>query len=234
MSRLLDMLGLGPRLRRWKAAGAEAALGVHDRAQLAGLAWQDARAPLAQSALLSALLALVSVVVGVVLSAAVVVHYWDGPFRVRAAWGVALGWAVVWVVLLALLLARVRQTSQAVHPLAQELRRDLSGGADLEAPSAPPDPVQVAAMREEVLARIAEQRARRALLQERRAAAEAEAAARAAAQPPTQPLSATAMRMAREHPIATGAAAAAVVAVLGPRRLVRWAGWALPILWKLR
>ena len=26
----------------------------------------------------------------------------------------------------------------------------------------------------------------------------------------------------------------AVVAVLGPRRLVRWAGWALPILWKLR
>ncbi|WP_017760724.1 hypothetical protein [Pseudacidovorax intermedius] len=232
MSRLLDVVGLGPRLRRWKAAGAEAALGVHDRAQLAGLAWQEARAPLAQSALLSALLALVSVVVGVVLSAAVVVHYWDGPFRVRAAWWVALAWAIVWVVLVALLLARVRKTSQAVHPLTQELRRDLSGGADPDASPAPQDPAQVAAMREEVLARIADQRARRALLQERRAAAEA--AARAAAQPSAQPLSATAMRMAREHPIATGAAAAAVVAVLGPRRLVRWAGWALPILWKLR
>ncbi|WP_295530857.1 phage holin family protein, partial [uncultured Pseudacidovorax sp.] len=214
MSRLLDMVGIGPRWRRWKAAGAEAALGVHDRAQLAGLAWQEARAPLAQSALLSALLALVSVVVGVVLSGAVVVHYWDGPFRVRAAWWVALAWAIVWVVLLALLLARVRQTSQAVLPLTQELRRDLTGGADPNASPAPAAPADVAAMREEVLARIAEQRARRALLQERRAAAQAEAAARAAAQPPAQPLSATAMRMAREHPVATGAAAAAVVAVL--------------------
>lgn len=233
MSRLLEMLGLGPRLRRWKAAGAEAALGVHDRAQLAGITWHEARTPLAQSAFLAVVLALVSVVAGVVLSGAVVVHYWDGPLRVRAAWWVAIAWAVVWAALLALLLARVRRTAQAVLPLTQELRRDLSG-PDSQASSTTPGPVEMATMREEVLARIAEQRARRALVQERRAAAQAEFAARASARPPAQPLSATAGRIAREHPLATGAAAATVVAVLGPRRLLRWAGWALPLLWKLR
>lgn len=234
MSRLLDAVGLGPRLRRWKAASAEVALGVHDRAQLAGLSWQEAKVPLSQSVLLSALLALVTVVLGVVLSAAVVVHYWDGPFRVRAAWWVAVAWVIVWVVLLALLLARVRQASRAVQPLTLELRRDLAGGLESDVPSASPEMAQVAALREEVLARIAEQRARRALLQERRVALEAEAAARAAARPPAQPLSVKAVRVAREHPVAAGAAAAAVVAVLGPRRLIRWAGWALPILLKLR
>jgi hypothetical protein len=42
------------------------------------------------------------------------------------------------------------------------------------------------------------------------------------------------MRIAREHPVATGVAAAAVVAVLGPRRLVRWASVIVPVLWRMR
>jgi len=40
--------------------------------------------------------------------------------------------------------------------------------------------------------------------------------------------------MAREHPVAAGAAAAVLLAAVGPRRVLKAASWALPILWKLR
>ena len=43
-----------------------------------------------------------------------------------------------------------------------------------------------------------------------------------------------AVRLARRHPLATGVAAAAVVAVVKPRRLVRWSLLAVPLLWKMR
>lgn len=228
MNRVLDLLGVGRRVRRWKAAGAEAALGVHDRAQLAGVAWREARSPLAQSVALGVALALVSVVAALALSAAVIVHAWDGPMRVRAAWAVALTWGVVWAVLCIVLLARMRQTRLAVAPLQEALQRDLHGDGDTTVP--PPDAQQLALQREEILARIAEQRERRALVRAHREAAREAAAAR----PPVQPLSAKAVQLARAHPVAAGAAAAAVVAVIGPRRVLRWTGWLLPILLKLR
>ena len=80
---------------------------------------------------------------------------------------------------------------------------------------------------EQLLSRIERQRARIATL---------EAAASGAGEAPTQPEtpSATALRIAREHPIATGVATATVIAVLGPRRLVRWASVIAPVLWRMR
>jgi hypothetical protein len=47
-------------------------------------------------------------------------------------------------------------------------------------------------------------------------------------------LSATAVRTAKEHPVAATAVAAGVVLVVGPRRLARWAAWIAPVLWRIR
>ncbi|MBS0343649.1 MAG: hypothetical protein JSS56_24350 [Proteobacteria bacterium] len=55
-----------------------------------------------------------------------------------------------------------------------------------------------------------------------------------AASPEPAPLSTLMTQTAREHPLVTAAVAAGVVAVVGPRRLLRVATWALPIVWKLR
>jgi len=63
---------------------------------------------------------------------------------------------------------------------------------------------------------------------------EAASAGRGEAPVPNETTSAAAMRIAREHPIATGVAAAAVVAVLGPRRIARWASVIVPVLWRMR
>jgi hypothetical protein len=77
------------------------------------------------------------------------------------------------------------------------------------------------------MARIETQRARIATL-------EAAASGQGEAPVPRETASAAAMRIAREHPVAVGVAAAAVAAVLGPRRLVRWASVVVPVLWRMR
>jgi hypothetical protein len=78
-----------------------------------------------------------------------------------------------------------------------------------------------------VLARIERQRLRVATLQ---------AAAQGVGEAPREPESpsAAALRIAREHPVATGMAASAVIAVLGPKRVLRWAATLGPVLWKMR
>ena len=42
------------------------------------------------------------------------------------------------------------------------------------------------------------------------------------------------MRIAREHPVATGVVAAVAVVVIRPKRLLRWAAFIAPVLWRMR
>jgi uncharacterized membrane protein YqjE len=229
MTRLLSLLGLDVRLRRLRIAAGEGALAAEDRVQLLKLAWEEERQRLRLVlGLVVAVIGLTTVTVAL-LSVAVVVHFWETPNRIAAAWAVAVVWIVLWLVAVVALMKTLRGASDAFEPARREFERDWEwvqarfdlGDEDTSSREARP------LSREELLARIARQRERIATLQ----GAPSKAAGPA---PADETASAAALRIAREHPIATGAVAAATIAVVGPRRLLRWAAVIVPVLWRMR
>jgi uncharacterized membrane protein YqjE len=229
--RLLSLLGLDARVRRWRIAAGEGALAAEDRVQLLRLAWEEERQRLRLLlGLAIAVIGLTTVTVAL-LSVAVVVHFWDTPSRVTAAWSVAIVWIVLWVLAVVALVTTLRQASDAFEPARREFARDwewVQARFDLGREDEAHDRRPLS--REELLARIARQRERIATLQ-----AAAPPQMREAAPPPAgESASAAALRIAREHPVAAGAVAAAAAAVIGPRRLLRWATVIVPVLWRMR
>lgn len=238
--KLLALFGLDARIRRVRAAVGEGALAAEDRVQLVRMAWEDEKQRLKRVAALSIVAVGLTTVTVALLSVAIVVHFWDTPQRITAAWSVAAGWGVLWVVAVAMLASNLRHASNAFVPTLREFERDWDwlqdrfGNDDKdEAPRAPRP-----ATRDELLARIADQRARIARLEagvEIRHEEEAMAATAADAPPPRdESAPAAVLRLARQHPVAVGVAAAAAVVVLKPRRLLRWAAFIAPVLWRMR
>lgn len=227
--KLLSVLGLDARVRRWRIAAGEGALAAEDRFQLLRLAWEEERQRLRLLlGLAIAVIGLTTVTVAL-LSVAVVVHFWDTPSRVAAAWSVAIAWIVLWVLAVAALVTTLRRASDAFEPARREFARDwewVQSRFDLDHEDQARERRPVS--REELLARIARQRERIATLQA------AAPPMREAAPPADESASATALRVAREHPVAAGAVAAAAAVVIGPRRLLRWATVIVPVLWRMR
>lgn len=228
--RLSKLFGIKRSLRRLRILAGEGALAAEDRVQLLRFAWED------EKKRLQSILALVIAVTGLttiaiaLLSVAIVVHFWETPHRISAAWLVAALWVVLWLVAVFTLMSTLRKASSSFDPAREAFERDLAwfqeslGRTPREETTRPARP----ASREELLARIERQRQRVSTMQD---------AAAGVGDPPAQadePASAKAIRLAREHPIATGAAAAALVAVVGPRRLVRWASLIVPVIWRMR
>ncbi|MBT2321391.1 phage holin family protein [Variovorax paradoxus] len=230
--RLLSLFGLDTRLRRLRIAAREGTLAAEDRVQLLQLAWEEEKQRLQRVlVLVIAVIGLTTVAVAV-LSMAVVVHFWETPNRIAAAWVVAAVWIGLWLVAALALMATLRKSSEAFSPARREFERDWEWVQDrfglddeTEAPPREPRPRS----REELLARIARQRERVATLQ-----AASSSSKKADAPPADESPSAAALRIAREHPVATGVVTAAAVAVLGPRRLLRWAAVIVPVLWRMR
>ena len=227
--RILAFTGLDSKLRNVRVATGEGALAAEDRAQLLRLAWEEEKERLHLITLLViAVMGLTTVAVAL-LSVAVVVHFWDTPQRVAAAWTVAIVWAVVWLGFLVWLLKALRSKSQGIELARHEFARDWHW-IQAQIGSRPRDPAlrePRPATRDELLARIERQRERILTLQNPPRGS-------GAASPSQPPLSTLVTQTVREHPLATAAVAAGVVAAVGPRRLLRVATWALPILWKLR
>lgn len=228
--KLLSLFGLDRRLRRLRIAAGEVALAAEDRVQLVQLAWDEEKQRLRRLlALALAVLGLTTVAVAL-LSVAVVVHFWETPYRIAAAWSVAVVWLVLWLAAVLGLMATLRRSADGLAAARRELEQDwhwLRRRIGHDAVRAP-RPVRQAT-RAELLARIARQRERIAMLEG------SPAVAGAKPEPPLdESTSEAALRLARAHPVAAGALAAGAVAVLGPRRIVRWAAWLLPVLWRLR
>jgi len=224
---LSALFGLKSRLRRLRILAGEGALAAGDRAQLLRLAWDEEKQRLRLMLALGVAVAGLTTVVIALLSVAIVVHFWDTPYRAAVAWVLALVWTGLWVAAVLMFMATMRKSS-AFDSARETFERDLEWihhrfGADPDEEVARAPSLTSA----ELLSRIERQRQRIATL---------EAAASGAGEAPVQneTASAAAMRIAREHPIATGAATAAVIAVLGPRRLVRWASVIAPVLWRMR
>ncbi|WP_198084062.1 phage holin family protein [Variovorax sp. E3] len=240
--RLLSLFGLDARVRRLRIAAAEGALAAEDRVQLLRMAWEDEKQRLKLMLVFGlAVLGLTTVTVALV-SVAVVVHFWDTPYRITAAWSVAGVWIVLWVVAAIGLLQNLRNASNSFVPTRHEFERDWAWvqdrfglGKDPDQHEDEPRPPRPAT-REELLARMERQRQRIATLQgggEPQFAHDAQEGGEQAP-PPNESAAAAALRIARAHPVATGVVAAAAVVVIRPKRLLRWAAFIAPILWRMR
>jgi uncharacterized membrane protein YqjE len=235
--RLLSLFGLGGRIRQLRIAAAEGALAAEDRVQLLRMAWEDEKQRLKLMLILVvAVLGLTTVTVAL-LSMAVVVHFWETPYRITAAWSVAGVWIVLWLGAAAGLLLTLRNASNSFIPARHEFERDWAWvqdsfglGKDPEDEEAPRPPRPTT--REELLARMERQRERIATLQGGRETQPA--STEREAPPPNETATAAALRIARAHPVAAGVVAAAAVVVLRPKRLLRWAAVIAPILWRMR
>jgi uncharacterized membrane protein YqjE len=231
--RLTSLFGIASQWRRLHILLGEGALAAGDRAELLRLAWEEEKKRLRWVLALVVAVAGLSLIAIALLSGAIVVQFWDSPHRAAAAWAVAALWLVLWLVSVLALLSLTGKSSSAFEPVRREFERDrdwLRRTLGQEPPGAAPPPPEAprkTVTREELLSRIDTQRERIATL-------EAAASGRGEAPVPPETLGAAALRIAREHPVATGVTAAAVVAVLGPRRLVRWAGVVVPVLWRMR
>ena len=162
--RLLSLFGLDARIRRMRIAAAEGALAAEDRVQLLRMAWEDEKQRLKLMLILVvAVLGLTTVTVAL-LSVAVVVHFWETPYRITAAWSVAGVWIALWLAAAIGLLTTLRNASNSFVPARREFERDWDWvqdrfglgkdpDQDEEAPR-PPRP----ATRDELLARMARQR----------------------------------------------------------------------------
>ncbi len=168
--RLLSLFGLDARLRRLRIAAGEGALAAEDRVQLLRLAWEEEKQRLQlMLVLIIAVIGLTTVAVAL-LSVAVVVHFWETPHRVAAAWLVAAVWIALWAVAAVALMSTLRNSSEAFGPARREFERDWEWAQDRfglgDEPDAPPRESRPRS-REELLERIARQRERIATLQAR-------------------------------------------------------------------
>lgn len=120
----LSLLGLEAPLQRLRDTVTEAALAAEDRVELLGIEWAEEKQRLRRLVLLSVAAAALTVVLFIVLSAAVLVQFWDTPWRLGAAWGVAALWALAWAWVIAALLKVARQGEQAFALTRRELGRD--------------------------------------------------------------------------------------------------------------
>ena len=234
--KLLSLLGLDARLQRARMALDEGACAAEDRAQLLSMAWQQDKQRLKLLfALVLAVLGLAILAVAM-LSVATVVHFWDTSHRITAAWSVAGFWTLSWVGALGWLWMVLQRGSTAYDSARFEFARDWEW---LQARMESPDNAGVPRSREArpgtrqaLQARIARQRERvdvgAYMPIPTRAAREAAGAGTGLSH------GEAAIELARAHPVITGMAAAGVVAIVGPRRIIRWAGWLLPLLMRGR
>ena len=231
--KLLSLFGLDRRIRRLKIAAGEGALAAEDRAQLVRMAWDDEKLRLRRMLALALVVVGLTTVVVALLSVAVVVHFWETPQRVTAAWSVAIVWLVLWLAAVLGLVSTVRASANGFDAARREFGRDwgwLRSRIGSASQGTRPPRQAPAATREELLARIERQRERISML-------EADAAPVRGvpkSPPPDETPTETALRLARMHPVATGAVVAGAVAVLGPKRIVRWTAWLVPVLWRMR
>ena len=120
----LSILGLEALAARWHANVLEAAIAAEDRVDLARLEWQDQKQRLQQMLVLTIVVAGLTVVALIMLSLAVVVHFWDTPQRVLVAWLVAGVWTVGWVATLATLVSVAQRAGSGFALTRQELAQD--------------------------------------------------------------------------------------------------------------
>ena len=120
----LSALGLENLTARMRANLNEGALAAEDRMALARLEWSAQKKRLMTIAVLGIVLGALTIVAMVLLSMAVLVHFWDTPQRTSVAWVIAAIWVLAWGSVLAVLLSALRKSANPFGLTRAELARD--------------------------------------------------------------------------------------------------------------
>ena len=120
----LSLLGLDAFFARWRANVIEGAIAAEDRMDLARLEWQDQKQRLQRLLVLIIVVCVLTLVMLIVLSAAVLVQFWDTPQRALVAWVLAGVWFVACGGVLAALVSLARQARSAFALTRRELAQD--------------------------------------------------------------------------------------------------------------
>jgi uncharacterized membrane protein YqjE len=120
----LSLLGLDVVVTRWRAAMIEGAIALDDRIALARLEWRDQRQRLVQVLVLVLAVGALSMVALLLLSAAILVQFWDSPHRTLVAWLVAVTWLTAWAIAVAGLISVLRGLGSGFALTCQELSQD--------------------------------------------------------------------------------------------------------------
>jgi len=119
-----SLLRIGGWTAHWRAIAAEGAIAAEDRLALARLEWAEQRRLLLQLAVLLVLFGALALTALLLLSAAVLVQFWESPQRVRVAWLLALAWLLACAATLAALLSLARKTRRMFALTRRELAED--------------------------------------------------------------------------------------------------------------
>lgn len=120
----LSALGLENLTARMRANLNESALAAEDRMALARLEWSAQKKRLMTIAVLGIVLGALTIVAMVLLSMAVLVHFWDTPQRTTVAWVIAAIWLLAWGSVMAVLLSALRKSTNPFGLTRAELARD--------------------------------------------------------------------------------------------------------------
>lgn len=120
----LSLLGLEGLATRWRANVIEGAIAVEDRVDLARLEWADLKQRIQQLLVLTIVVTGLTVVALIMLSLAVLVHFWDTPQRTLVAWLVAGVWTLGWVAALVALVSVAQRAGNGFALTRRELAQD--------------------------------------------------------------------------------------------------------------
>lgn len=120
----LSILGLEAVVARWRANVIEGAIAAEDRMELARLEWQDQKQRLQHMLVLTILVAGLTVVALIMLSLAVLVHFWDTPQRTLVGWIVAGVWVGGWAAALTGLVVVGQKARNGFALTRRELAQD--------------------------------------------------------------------------------------------------------------
>lgn len=120
----ISLLGLEAVAARWRANVIEGAIAAEDRLALAHLEWQEQKRRLSYLGIFTLAFAGLTMVSMVMLSFAVIVHFWDTPQRTLVAWLVAGGWLAAWAGVLWTLVSLARQAGQGFALTRHEIVQD--------------------------------------------------------------------------------------------------------------
>lgn len=122
----LSILGLEALVTRWRANVIEAAIAAEDRMDLARLEWQEQKKRLQQILVLTIAVAGLTVVALIMVSMALLIHFWDTPQRTMVAWIVAGVWLAGWGATLYSLVSVAQRARHGFALTRKELAQDWS------------------------------------------------------------------------------------------------------------
>jgi uncharacterized membrane protein YqjE len=124
LERLYSLLGLKTWMARLRRALSHSTEAIEDRWLLARIEMQETKRNVLKLVLYTIAALALTIIALLMLSFALVVTFWNSPYRMIAIWGLSAMWLVCWAAVIWALLRSAQASGQAFLATRQELARD--------------------------------------------------------------------------------------------------------------